>query len=75
MADIGVCGPDEPYRQDLGGRWALKVAAGPGVILSYGDRYTKHMTGITSSEPNRRMIWPSHRVLLGTTWSQGVSRR
>ena len=67
MADIAVCGRDEPYSRILGGTLVSMAAASPEVILTYRDRCGRHESEIAASMADRPIIRPQHLVLLGTT--------
>ena len=67
MADITVCGAVPPYSCLLGGKLVAMMAASPGAISAYSQRYARRPSVIASSLAGRPILRAPHLVLLGTT--------
>lgn len=72
VADISVCGAIQPYSAVLGGKLTAMLLTGPETVEAYHHRYRDVCSVIASSMAGRRIVRPSHLVLLGTTSLYGV---
>ena len=73
MADIIVCGALPPYGPLLGGKLVCLLAASPGVVQAYRERYSGAESEITSAMAGRPICRPAELVFLGTTSLYGRS--
>ena len=72
IADLTVCGAIPPYNEILGGKLVAMMAASPGAVREYHNRYRGAASVIASSMAGRRIVRPNNLVFIGTTSLYGI---